>query len=201
MHLGRAKSPFFIFIWLQSLQMGWGYKFWAPIGNSNCWPSPVKVKVSHIAIGLWWVTCTGCCLHPCIVCLICLQLRLQLKQHSPGYANLPFQTASLWSFFLFVSAVFSYRWVAEPTPGFARENSVSSPRPPCTSHCPCASTSPYAIFVASFGTGWSEHSPALPSSWQWWQWAASWQVKPQLGLPGLLSSLSTSTDSSSLLQP
>ncbi len=50
-------------------------------------------------------------------------------------------------------------------------------------------------YFVTFGTGWFGHSPALPSSWQWWQQAASWQVEPQLGLLGLSSSLSTSTDS------
>ncbi len=96
----------------------------------------------------------------------------------------------------------NYHTLAEPTPGFAWENSISSSHPPRTSCCPCASTSPWTIVVVSFGITWSGHSPALPISWQWWQLAASWQVKLQLGLPGLLSSLSTSTDSlCSLLQP
>ncbi len=43
--------------------------------------------------------------------------------------------------------------------------------------------------------GWLRHPPSLPSSWQWWQQTVSRWVKPQLGLQGLSSSLSTSSDS------
>ncbi len=35
----------------------------------------------------------------------------------------------------------NYKELAEPAPGFARENSNSSPHPPRTSSCPCALTS------------------------------------------------------------
>ncbi len=61
---------------------------------------------------------------------------------------------------------------------------------------------PTHIFVVTFGTGQSRHSPPLHSLWQWWQQTVSQQVEPPLGLLGFSSSLSTSTDSfSSLLQP
>ncbi len=38
-HVGTAKTPFFTFIWLQSLQMGCHCKFWTPTGNSYFRPS------------------------------------------------------------------------------------------------------------------------------------------------------------------
>ncbi len=98
-----------------------------------------------------------------------------------------------------------YFVLAEPAPSFARENSINHSLSSSTTYFTLSMslglTTHYFCFV-TFGTGWSRHSPALPTLWQWWQQAISWRVKPKLGLPGLSISLSTSTDSfSSLLQP
>ncbi len=57
------------------------------------------------------------------------------------------------------------------------------------------------VSIYSLSALWSGHSPPLPNLWQWCLRAVSGRVKPQLGLLGLSSLLSTSTDSfSSLLQ-
>ncbi len=99
--------------------------------------------------------------------------------------------------------------LAEPAPSSAWENSMNcyfclslslsttyftpSMCLDLITHFMLSTSFPLTIFVITFGTGWSGYPPPLPSSRQWWQQAASRRVKPQLGLPGLSSSLSAST--------
>ncbi len=125
----------------------------------------------------------------------------QVTAYSGGWGWQAYCKSELWLICHLTHHYLLYFQLAEPAPGFAWENSTnhslssSTPNFPLSMSLNLTTHFAITIFVVTFGTGWSRHSPPLPSSWQWWQWAASWQVKSQLDLLGLSSSLSTSTDS------
>ncbi len=114
--------------------------------------------------------------------------------------------------FRVISRIFcGFRYIyklAEPAPGFAWKNSTNHSLSSSTTYFTLSMSLDLTthlaltIFVVTFGTGWSGHSPPLPSLWQWWQQAISWRVKPQLGLPGSSSHrLSSYTQMSSVTEP